>query len=135
MLSVAGPSGRFGLDPEPGATRRVVLVGAGSGVTPLVGIARALARAEPDSRVLLLLGNRRASDILYRQELERLANLEVVHSLTRPGTRWKGARGRLEGAHLAALLPIDPGAHYLVCGPAGLMESVQTLLSEGGGEG
>lgn len=37
-----GPSGLFGIEPDPKAKRRLVLVAAGSGITPIHGIARAV---------------------------------------------------------------------------------------------
>ena len=136
LYRTLGPSGDFGLEPEAGARRRVVLVAAGAGVTPLLSVGTALCRAEPDSRLTLVYGNRRAKDILFRGAWERLRrahpNLDVTHVLTRPGRAWKGPRGRLSGAVLGEVLPVDPAARYLVCGPPGMMAGVVTYLREAG---
>jgi ferredoxin-NADP reductase len=133
---VLGPSGRFGTTPRQNAARRVVLVAAGAGVTPLFSIAQALAAGEPLSRIELVCGNRRVADILFRPELEHLAaahpNLRVTHALTRAPRGWRGARGRLAGERLAALVPVDPAAEYYVCGPEGMMQGVVAYLRAAG---
>jgi ferredoxin-NADP reductase len=137
VIRTLGPGGRFGIDEiRPKARRRLVLVGAGAGITPLYAIAQSITASEPASRVELIYGSRRWSDVIFRDELARLASertrLHVRHVLTQPPGNWAGLRGRIAGDNLAALLPVDRRAQYYVCGPHGMMEGVVQFLLEGG---
>jgi ferredoxin-NADP reductase len=134
-LRTLGPSGAFGLTPDPDAARHVVLIGAGSGITPLWSVAQAILRVEAQSRVTLVYGNRSPDQaialdaILARAEASG-GRFQVVLSYTQPPPGWEGPSGRLTGALLADLVPIDPTAAYLICGPADVEEAAQRLLSE-----
>jgi ferredoxin-NADP reductase len=84
----------------------------------------------------LLHSSRTAPEILYREELERLAaadpTLEVRHTLTRgqpPG--WDGYARRIDAAMLREVgwPPADRPLAY-VCGPTLLVEAVANTLLE-----
>jgi ferredoxin-NADP reductase len=83
---------------------------------------------------LLLYSSRSVEDVIYRDELDRLATrgdgLEAVHTLTRvqpPG--WTGYRRRID-VDMLAEVAWRPGDHPLsyVCGPTPLVESVAEAL-------
>ena len=136
-LRVLGPSGDFGLAPDPARARHVVLVGGGSGITPLMAILRGVLAVEPDSRVTLVYGNRCASDVIFASELDALAEAEprlaVHHVLEEPDPR-AAATGRLDeataGAVLDRVLAADaPAARaFYVCGPDPMMAAVRAAL-------
>jgi ferredoxin-NADP reductase len=96
-LDVMTPAGRFTLPPpEPGAEpaaappRCFLAVAAGSGITPILAIVKAVLAREPLSRVALLYGNRDSRSILFKGELEDLKDrflgrLAVLHVLSREG--------------------------------------------------
>ena len=101
-LLVHQPEGRFTLDTDPELARKIVLVGAGSGITPLMSHLKTLLKEEPRTEVLLLYGNRTVKDIIFKQELDALEaahdQLKVVHFISRekePGncTHWEFGRG------------------------------------------
>ena len=86
------------------------------------------AAAGAPSPAHLLFSSRSLPEVIYRDELERLASradgLTVVHTLTRetpPG--WRGATGRIDRALLAAGPSPAARPHVFVCGPTGLVES------------
>jgi ferredoxin-NADP reductase/predicted pyridoxine 5'-phosphate oxidase superfamily flavin-nucleotide-binding protein len=128
-LSVRGPSGAFHADPA--AAHDVVMVAAGSGVTPVMSMVRALLAAPAAGRIALLHCNRSADEVIFADELRRLAGehpdrLAVTHVLT-------GEHGRLDAAGvrgwLADLRPPED-ARYYVCGPEGLTDAVLGVLAE-----
>lgn len=130
-LSVRGPSGAFHADPA--AAHDVVLVAAGSGVTPMMSVIRTLLAVASPGRIVLLCSNRDEADVIFADELRRLekANpdrLSVTHVLTR-------RHGRLDAAGvqgwLADVGPSDDARYYL-CGPEALMDTVQAVLTERG---
>ena len=141
-LDASPPEGRFGLVPDPAAAPRTVLgVACGSGITPVLSIARGLLAREPRSRVVLLYGNRSASDIMFREALEdlkdrHLARLTVVHVLSREKHELAALHGRLDRERVLSLVPglVRPGevAAAFLCGPSGMAEAAtDALLSLG----
>ncbi len=81
------------------------LVGGGSGVAPLMAMIRHRAAVGSDVPTRLLYSSRTYEEIIYRQELEKLAardgSLEVIHTLTRssPPT-WSGYHRRIDAEML-----------------------------------
>ena len=116
------------------------LVGGGSGIVPLMAMLRHRAialRSQPERQqapARLLYSSRRWDDVIYRDELARLAtedpSLEVNHTITRePPPNWTGLRRRVDREMLAAVAwPSAQRAHTFVCGPTPLVESVASDL-------
>jgi stearoyl-CoA 9-desaturase NADPH oxidoreductase len=101
---------------------RLVLVGGGSGVTPLRAIWRTLVAEGAADRVTVLLYARAEADALFADEVRALPGGHVV--LTRDAAEASGLRGRFSPDHLAAA-GIDPAAADVwACGPHGLVRAV-----------
>ena len=138
ILRAAEPSGSFTVRLEPGARRRYVMIAGGIGITPLLAMTEAILLGEPESRVVLLYGNRTEDEIAFRAQLETLAQefpdtLTVIHALDTPPEAWLGARGPLGGEAVLELLGGgDRDASYLVCGPRPMMASVTAALAAAG---
>lgn len=137
-LRVAEASGVFTVKPDVAASRRFVMIAGGVGITPLISMTEAILRGEPKSRVTLLFGNRSADEIIFRTRIASLEaefpkTLEVVHCLDGAPSTWTGATGQLGGAKVLELLgQADRDAHYLVCGPGPMMDSVVAALAGAG---
>ncbi|MDP9794960.1 ferredoxin-NADP reductase/predicted pyridoxine 5'-phosphate oxidase superfamily flavin-nucleotide-binding protein [Catenuloplanes nepalensis] len=122
-IAVLGPSGTFHLPEPPGSPGDLVLIAAGSGVTPMMSMIRAYG-----GRVSLLYSNRTEDEIIFGDELNRRAEsgqLSVTHVLTRRD-------GRLDahGVHRwISGLTVSPDTHYFVCGPDALMDTVHSVLT------
>ncbi|MFT7583202.1 MAG: ring-1,2-phenylacetyl-CoA epoxidase subunit PaaE [Myxococcota bacterium] len=138
-VDAMGPSGLF-VRPE-GAVSHTVMIGAGSGITPLMAMLRAQLEAPGESGqpLTLLYGNRGLDDVIFRS---RLASLAAEHPsrfrfrlvLETPPDQWDGGVGRLDaetiGAELTALGVLDdPEAHYFVCGPGPVLDHAALALS------
>ena len=106
-------------------------MGAGTGIAPLVQIARVLLEAPQDhSRVSFLSINRHEEDILMRDVLDDLAaahpdRFRVAYSLTAPPPSWAGLTGRGSLRMIEAALPSPAGGDgstmILVCGRDGFV--------------
>jgi ferredoxin-NADP reductase len=116
----------------------LLLVAGGSGICPLMAMIRH--RAARGSRVptRLLYSSRSFEDVIYREELERLAGradgLEVFHTLTRSRPpAWDGYARRIDREMLAEVsFPSEQQPLCMVCGPTPLVEAVaQTLVELG----
>jgi ferredoxin-NADP reductase len=141
-LELLGPSGSFGPSPVPATQpRRLVLVGGGSGITPLASIARTVLVTEPRAEVALVYGNRALGDVIFRDALDELAarcapRFAVRHVLELPPDGWTGGTGQLgEGAlarELDSIGPTDLPTEYLLCGPAPMMRAARSCLEARG---
>ena len=116
----------------------LMLVAGGSGIVPLMAMIRHRQRAHSNVSTRLLYSSRSYEDIIYREELDRLASddrmLEVVHTLTRTQPpEWTGYRRRIDAALLAEVA-WQPEQHPLafICGPTQFVETAAAeLLSLG----
>jgi ferredoxin-NADP reductase len=110
------------------------LVAGGSGIVPLMAMLRHRALASHHAPALLLYSSRTAEDIIYRDELNRLAargdGLTVAHTLTRghpPG--WTGGTRRIDRDMLvSAGIPPSATPRIYICGPTPLVESAAATL-------
>jgi ferredoxin-NADP reductase len=130
-LELRGPiGGWFVWGPEDGGP--LLLVGGGSGVVPLMAMARHRALAGSGVAARLILSARTESDVFYRDELARLAGdgLDVTVTLTRERSpAWGGRRGRVDRALLDEVaFPAADRPRAFVCGPTGFVEAVADAL-------
>jgi ferredoxin-NADP reductase len=131
-LELRGPiGGYFTWDIADGGP--LLLVGGGSGVVPLMAILRHRAATDNGVPTRLLYSSRTADDIIYRDELGRLAvdgTVDVRLTLTRTQPPdWTGYRRRIDESMLAEVA-WPPLGHPLVyvCGPTRLVETVASTL-------
>lgn len=137
-IEVMTPQGRFGLAPEPGAARLHLAIAAGSGITPIMSILRSVLRREPESRFVLLYGNRTQADIIFKDALDDLKDryldrLAIYHVLSREPQEVALLNGRIDGEKIAAVLRAVGSAAAIdqafLCGPGGLIEDSRNALA------
>lgn len=157
MVDVMPPQGRFVADVNADHKKDYFLIGAGSGITPLMSILKSVLEVEPKSRVCLLYGNRNEDQIIFNEELERLekryaGQLVVEHILSQPKTEksgglmgmfkkgkmsWTGKTGRIDSKAIAKFIEdnqVGDGriSEYFLCGPSAMMKSAEELLQKRG---
>ena len=134
LVEAQRPEGRFTIDPAEGG--RHVLVGAGSGITPLLSIAGSLL-ATPEAHVTLLYGNRRTATAMFLEELADLKNrypdrFDLAHVLSREPRDVELFSGRLDGERLEtilrALVPWRSVDGYWLCGPITMVTEHRAVL-------
>ncbi|HET9112310.1 MAG TPA: FAD-dependent oxidoreductase [Burkholderiales bacterium] len=128
-VEISGGQGVFVYLPE--MSPRIVLVGAGVGVTPLISIFRYIADAVPETDVTLVYSIPSVDEYLFQQEIEALSRLPNLHrlvTLTQADPAWRGRSGRID-----AQLLLDAGTSnetlYYLCGPQGMVEDVSAVLA------
>ncbi|HEY8844526.1 MAG TPA: ferredoxin reductase [Gaiellaceae bacterium] len=132
-FEVRGPIGGYFVW-EPDDPAPVLLVGGGSGVVPLMSMARSRARAGGSAPMRLLYSSRSFDDMIYRDELDALAGngFEVVHTLTRkqpPG--WTGFSRRIDPELLAEVAwPAEDEPRVFVCGSTRFVDAAADGLVE-----
>ena len=131
-IRVNGPLGRFTFPDRP-AERAFLFIAGGTGIAPLRGMLRHARAVRQPGSYRLLYSARTPDDFPYLPELRGMARrgeLRLMVTATRAGDdRWKGGRGRIAVAQIAALLD-NPATLCFVCGPAAMVDEVPAMLRE-----
>jgi len=141
-MEVMAPIGHFCLEPKPDATRTVVLLGGGSGITPLMSIAKTVLEKEKNSKLLLLYGNRDEDATIFKNAFDKMeaeanGRLKVVHVFNQPkATDFPSTHvGHLDKTKIMGLLQqhgvtnlLD--TEYYICGPEPMMEGAKEALTQ-----
>jgi ring-1,2-phenylacetyl-CoA epoxidase subunit PaaE len=154
-LETALPDGRFVAVPNADKKRTWYFFAAGSGITPIMSIIKTLLEEEPMSTLYLLYGNRTDGDIIFKEQLDRLAQryenqLFVDYILSRPvkseggifgmfkRSNWQGLKGRIDDDTVMEWLDdrlpqgLESDCMYYACGPGNMAEVVEdALISKG----
>lgn len=133
QLEFRGPiGGYFVWDASLGGP--LFLVAGGSGICPLMAMIRHRAANASSVPTRLLYSSRSLADVIYRDELDRLAarggGLQVTHTLTRARPEgWNGHSRRID-AEMLEEVGWGPAERPLafVCGPTPLVEGVARTL-------
>jgi ferredoxin-NADP reductase len=125
VLFLDTPQGDFVLPAHP---RPLLMLTAGSGLTPVMSMIRTLVPRRPDADVVLIHSSRTREDALFHDELLELADqfpgLTVVHWIT-------GERGRrldlVSPADIEASCPDWRERAAYACGPADFLDAATEL--------
>ena len=112
---------------------------AGSGITPMMSIAKTVLQSDEHSTFTLFYGNKNSNSIIFKDELEDLKNsfvdrLEVHHILSREDQGSDATNGRIDGDKVKSFnhkfFDINTATGHYLCGPLGMIESVTETLQE-----
>ena len=137
-LDVAKPQGRFTFTPDTSKTRTIAAFAAGSGITPVLSILKTVLEEEPNSKFVLVYGNKTLNDTIFLNELLEIQNqysdrltIQFVYSQSQ---ETDALFGRIEKSTVNFIVKnkykeevID--AFYL-CGPEGMINTVKDVLAE-----
>ncbi len=127
VVTLSAPSGEFVL-PSP-LPRRIVMLSAGSGITPLMAMLRQLHERDERCEVLFVHSAHSHADLIFGRELEAIAQ-------GRPGLELRvhlsSADGRMGAAELSSLAKEVADAPAFVCGPEAFMAEVRNAWAEAG---
>jgi ring-1,2-phenylacetyl-CoA epoxidase subunit PaaE len=138
-LEVMTPMGNFALKSDENAKKSYALFAAGSGVTPILSIAKEVLKSEPNSTITLFYGNKGFNDVIFREDLEELKNcnltkLSIVHVFSRESLGNKLQKGRIDKAKTKdlynAFLKHNAIDETFICGPEQMILDVKAALEE-----
>jgi ferredoxin-NADP reductase len=115
-LTLEPPAGRFAL-PNP-LPERLLMLSAGSGITPLMSMLRTLVRAAAPLDLDFVHVTRRTQDAIFAAEL---ASLAATHPGLRMHHHYSQPSGRFDPPALARLIPDYGECPTLLCGPTTFM--------------
>ena len=118
-----GPLGSF--TPEMRRRRRVALIAGGTGITPVRALLESLPGGPGD--IALLYRVPRSDEVLFREELDRLARARGadVHYMV-------GENGDFSARALTGLIPDIAQRDAFVCGPPAMVDATRASLREAG---
>jgi len=120
---VEGPYGNLTADRR--TARDVLLVAGGIGITPLRAILEEVAAT---AGVTLLYRARTAADLVFRHEIETLAERRPIVVRYLIGPRSAFASDPLGAAAIGGMVPDVADREVYLCGPAGMMSATQAVV-------
>lgn len=140
VLESMAPVGNFHTELSADQKKKYVLVGAGSGITPLLSIIKTTLAVELDSEVVLIYGNKNEDSIIFNAELNTLKEqygnrFTRIDILSRVEGRDELLSNRIDGDKFEALNSVYNlinANEYLLCGPLTMINEVSDLLENKG---
>lgn len=139
LMKTLLPAGRFTPEKQnKEAPYDLILIGAGSGITPLFSILKETLTTDSKAHITLIYANRNERTAIFFHELERWKalfpdRLNIIHLFSQPSENWHESPGRLTNSRLEKLigeaLRFDRSrAAFFLCGPYALMRITEITL-------
>jgi len=137
VLDVLAPTGNFYLPLQASNKKHYVAFAAGSGITPVISILKAILKEEPLSRFTLIYGNRNRSSVIFREEILAFKNdhpeqFQLIPVFSREKMDAPVFEGRIDAAKceiiFKQIVPLAADQEYLLCGPAPMIFAVRSWL-------
>ena len=132
-LRFKGPYGKFAFDSS--FEGDVILIGAGTGITPLMSIIRYCTDRPLPNTLNLLYSVRTPESIIYRKELEdhkgKNHHFDCTITVTRPDEsqeRWNGKIGRIDESMIQRAIPHPQTSVVFICGAKEFVFSMIEML-------
>jgi ring-1,2-phenylacetyl-CoA epoxidase subunit PaaE len=141
-VQVMPPLGNFTLVPDANRKQHYVLFGGGSGITPVLGIAKAVLKDEPESKVTLVYANRDPESVIFKEALKSMeaahgSRFNVLLSYDKAPFTWFGLKGQLSEDKVQNIVKTKVGGPfdtylYYICGPSPMMDVIKKGLTSVG---
>jgi ring-1,2-phenylacetyl-CoA epoxidase subunit PaaE len=140
-IEVMTPEGRFHTPLDPNHAKHYVAFASGSGITPILSLAKTILAREPRSSFTLVYGNRRQSSVMFHETLEDLKDrymtrFVLYNVFSREAQEVELFNGRIDAgkvrAFLDTLIPVAGIDEAFVCGPASMIDEVEQALFDAG---
>ncbi|KZV75599.1 NADH-cytochrome b5 reductase [Peniophora sp. CONT] len=134
-VRIKGPKGQFNY--RAGLSRHIGMIAGGTGITPMVQVARTALRDSSDkTKFSLIYANVNEEDILLKKELDELAakhpnRFTVYYVLNNPPAGWTGGVGFVSKDQIEKHMPpSSEDIKVLLCGPPPMMTAMKKYLAE-----
>lgn len=134
-LLVLPPQGKFVLKED--RAEQILLIAAGSGITPIISHAETILAANEYSQITLIYGNKSPNSIMFKERLEELKNLyierlNIIHIFSQTAQDIDLFSGRIDGKRCLDILTkwckktiFD---QVFICGPEPMIKNVRVSL-------
>ena len=118
-----------------GEYEKIAFLSGGIGITPIRSICKFATDSMLPTDMVLLYGNNREEDIIFRQDLDNMQsvnkNLRIVYTLTSSDIDrkiWKGRTGYIDDTMIKEEMPDYTERIFYICGPPRMVESLINIL-------
>ncbi|MFN3342383.1 MAG: FAD-binding oxidoreductase [Flavobacteriales bacterium] len=134
------PMGNFTISLKSDNQKHYVGFAAGSGITPVYSLIKAILEKEPKSKFTLIYSNKGSETTIFNKELEELHNananrFKVVHVWSRQETGDPVLNGRLNAERTASIISkfdLKSADEFFICGPEEMIMNVSKSLKNSG---
>ena len=138
LLEVSIPEGKFTFEAKQEHQRSYAAFAAGSGITPVLSIAKSVLEEEPNSTFVLIYGNKDESETIFHEELKalQLKNLGrfFVHFVYSQDNIAGELSGRIDKNVVHTVLKTKHSdktfSKFYLCGPEAMIQVVTATLKE-----
>ncbi len=134
-LEISKPNGRFTFSPNKTTKRTIVAFAAGSGITPIMSILKTCLRDEPNTKFILVYGNKTIDDTIFHNDLTTLCkqnehlDLHFMYSQTSVDNC---LNGHIDASTVNYIIKnkyknLTADVFYL-CGPEAMINTVKNTL-------
>jgi len=140
QLEVDAPEGRFTLEPNATTDNNYAAFAAGSGITPVMSILKSVLEQEPNSKFVLVYGNKNAEETIFHDELyklqEQYADRLFIHFVYSRIRENDSIFGRIDKAAINFVVnnkhKDTAFEQFYVCGPEDMINTVSATLQDRG---
>ena len=126
------PYGSFTFE---GEYEKIAFLSGGIGITPIRSICKFAADMKLPTEIVLLYGNNKEADIIFRQDLDEMCSgnkdIRVVYTLTSPDIdkqAWQGRTGYIDAKMIREEIVDYNERIFYICGPPKMVESLVGVL-------
>jgi len=138
-LDVGEPNGRFIFEPQSENANSIIAFAAGSGITPIMSIARTVLETD-DKSVVLIYGNKSPEKTIFYKEILELQSTYLnrfkVQFIYSESNDDGALFGRIDTGNINYVLKntiqLEPSQLFYLCGPEGMIKTTTAILSEKG---
>ena len=113
--------------------RELLFIAGGIGITPFMSMLRYIHDQQLERDVVLMWANKTEQDIVFKDELEKMAtemsSLDVVYVLSRQ-PNWPGEKGRIDAEKLKKYTSHLGEPQCFICGPPAMTATMRRTLRE-----
>lgn len=137
-LEISEPRGRFLLATDASHQKNYLAFAAGSGITPILSMVKSALAIEPNSKFVLVFGNKTQEDIMFKKDLEVLqsqyADRFFLHYVFSKASYENHFSGRITKAVVNSVVKdLHAGTRFdasYLCGPEAMIHEVKDTLLE-----
>ncbi|UCB57820.1 MAG: FAD-dependent oxidoreductase [Candidatus Omnitrophota bacterium] len=128
-----------------GEYEKIAFLSGGIGITPIRSICKFVADKRIPSDIILLYGNNKEEDIIFREDLDGISrsnkNIRIVYTLTQPlragagltsedidRKKWPGRVGLIDDKVIKEEVGDYKERVFYICGPPGMVSSLTGIL-------